>query len=588
MSTFQKSGSGSVVFTDGNQSYSFLSSYNVFPHPDKLDAIVITPEIIPTEYEEKGFSIQVSTVTEPAHTGRADLIKKLSEYFHKGGSGSGIFSLPEDHFFDTEAARDAALPNPTEGEMVAVRQADGRYLVQKYQAPSWVDQMLLARGPKGDAPSIGANGNWFIGTVDTGVKAAGDPIGLIDDDSAAADKTYSSNKVENLLVTPIKMFDDNSRIRYDSTTRYFHFETRVSSAAPWVDRAHIESSPVVDHIHFEETTQLGNYDVKADELLLISKMQDFIPEHYGSPNKVSQLRPFFVLPGGLEAALVAVFENQLRIPQDDGSSEYAAFKSELSQSTKMFGENTRIRLDPSTQEMYFETKDQDGNWVVKAEIGNSIIVDNMKFTHTADKPQVASDEIGIYSKMVNVPKSPTDQTMEQQRRLFFVLPDGTEVPLAGTWQNELRIPQNDGSNEYAAFKSEITGAKIISAINAELGNTNWQDGGERPKPSHPTAQVYYGFYHGDTIDSTGVANLSHKQIVSPLDTFSGHQTNPPNYFYIVMHADEASGIGSVVQLPSSLGSHWPTQSLVMNGESYTALRSPNRMYDASVNFKTLR
>jgi len=346
MSTFKKSGSGSVVFTDGNQSYSFLPSYNVFPHPEKLDAIVITPDIVPTEYEDKGFSIQVSTVTEPSHTGRANLIQKLSEYFHEGGSGSGIFSLPEDHFFDSEAARDAALPNPTEGELAAVKQTDGRYLVQKYKAPSWVDQMILARGPKGDSPSIGANGNWFIGTTDTGVKAAGDPTGLIDDAAKSASKTYSSNKVEDLLAGVTKSFDENARIRYDSAARDFHFETRSSNTDPWEDRAHIEASPLVDHIHFEETTQTGSYDVKTNELLLISKMQTHIPEHYGSSTLVQQLRPFFVVPGGLEAAMVAVFENQLRIPQDDGSSEYAAFKSELNLGTKMFGDDTRIRLDP--------------------------------------------------------------------------------------------------------------------------------------------------------------------------------------------------------------------------------------------------
>jgi len=444
MSTFTSSSKGSVVYTSGTQSFSFLPSYNVFPHPEKLDAIVITPEIVPTEYEKKGFTIKVSEVTSPAHTGRADLIQKLSEYFFKGGSSSGVLSLPEDHFFDTEAERDAALPSPAEGELVAIKQPTGNYLVQKYKSPAWVDQMLLARGPSGTSPSIGANGNWYIGTVDTGVKASGDPLALI----------------------------------------------------------------------------------------------------------------------------------------------------------KYYGTDGRVRFNPTNLHYYFEVKQPDGTWAIKAEIGKSIIVDTLRLIKGEKPTDIASNEMALYNRELTL----SDGRVEVRPNL--VLPSGEEfgfvvldIQTGAIVIRDLDLTRRHLPTRY--FNNQGTEIKNADTIKF-MGNVDVYKDPNNPLQiivdvlgqggSHPGNKfdIYYGFYHGDTIPSSAIKLLTHKELTNPLGDFYAHQAVPPNYFYICLPSVDAAHIGYVAQAPSNLGSIWTKATVLVDGVSYTTIRSPHRLYDSSPTFRTLQ
>jgi len=95
-----------------------------------------------------------------------------------GGSGSGALSVPDDAFFADETERDAFFDANTD------RLVEGAYCVtdgvlQKYINGGWVDMTAVIRGPEGKpgkdgiTPEIGANGNWWIDTSDTGVQTQG-------------------------------------------------------------------------------------------------------------------------------------------------------------------------------------------------------------------------------------------------------------------------------------------------------------------------------------------------------------------------------------------------------------------------------
>ena len=79
---------------------------------------------------------------------------------------------------------------------------DGKVLQYRFDADGeWqtifdFSTVETVKGDPGDTPYIGANGNWFIGLVDTGVKAQGDK-----GDTGAAGKNGSDGK------TPVRGTD---------------------------------------------------------------------------------------------------------------------------------------------------------------------------------------------------------------------------------------------------------------------------------------------------------------------------------------------------------------------------------------------
>jgi hypothetical protein len=81
---------------------------------------------------------------------------------------------------------------------------DGKVLRYRYEGDgddAWqtifdFSTVETVKGDPGDTPYIGANGNWFIGNTDTGVKAKGDK-----GDTGAAGKNGSDGK------TPVRGTD---------------------------------------------------------------------------------------------------------------------------------------------------------------------------------------------------------------------------------------------------------------------------------------------------------------------------------------------------------------------------------------------
>lgn len=171
---------------------------------------------------------------------------------------------------------------------------------------------------------------------------------------------------------------------------------------------------------------------------------------------------------------IVTFDSGTNIAKIDSSSVFSAL-------IKEYGVNGRVRFDDNTKHFFFEVKQPDGSWLKKAEIGGSLIIDTVKFEESSEKPIVKANELGLYSKMVQVPAH-KNTSAHQALRPFFVLNSGEEVPLVGVWGGKLRIPQPDGSDEYAAFESDITPAKIVGYITQELGNEDWKSGGSGSVP----------------------------------------------------------------------------------------------------------
>lgn len=497
--------------------------------------------------------------------------RELADFFVSASSGGGL-AIDSNHVFANDGARDtyfAAHKDELQKGKTFISNGnkfelwDGDTNPTVYSNANWQDKTAVIQGPEGPA---------------------GDPTRLIDDVNAHSDKTYSSNKIVSEIQSDVKMFGDNARMAYDGVGNIFHLETKTPDGQ-WQQQALIEADTISDRIILQETH--GAINPQPDRIILVNRYVQ-VPQSYGSSTTVPALRQFFVLPDGSELPLVAVWQNQLRIPQSNGTNEYAAFKSELLDPIKSFDSTGRIRYDETAKHFYFEVKDQ-GVWVVKGEFGDSLIIDTVKFVESKTKPTVNADAIGLFSKLVQVPISFDDQRKQLQLRPFFVLPDGSEIPLTGVWDDELRIPQGDGSNEYAAFKSEITPLKIVQAINTQLGSTDWQtgNGGVVPQPG-PDFTAYYGFYHGSTIDSTALKTLTTRTINHPIGSYYGSQTSTPNYFYLALPSDQAVKISSIAQSPSTLGTIWPDQKVTVDNVEYTVFRSPNMMYDASATFKTLQ
>lgn len=156
--------------------------------------------------------------------------------------------------------------------------------------------------------------------------------------------------------------------------------------------------------------------------------------------------------------------------------------AEFASTVEEFGGDGRIKFDTVNKHFHFEVKQPDGSWLTKAEIGASLIIDTVKFIESSEIPTVKTGELGLYSKMVDVPDFYMSTSTHKALRPFFILHSGVEVPAVAVWENELRIPQDDGSNEYAAFKSEITPAKIVGYIDQQLGSQDWQSGGGTSSP----------------------------------------------------------------------------------------------------------
>ncbi|QFR59846.1 hypothetical protein VOWphi5012_062 [Vibrio phage phi50-12] len=76
-----------------------------------------------------------------------------------GIGGAGSLNVPDDHRFATTAARDAAIPDPKQGEQCTVQSGVPQYhLLQEYRVDKWVDITYIIEGPKGEQGKEGPQG----------------------------------------------------------------------------------------------------------------------------------------------------------------------------------------------------------------------------------------------------------------------------------------------------------------------------------------------------------------------------------------------------------------------------------------------
>lgn len=282
----------------------------------------------------------------------------------------------------------------------------------------------------------------------------------------------------------------------------------------------------------------------------------------------------------ITAPLDVTFTPSTKVAKIDSSAAFSAL-------IKEYGADGRVRFDEGTKHFYFEVKQPNGTWLNKAEIGGSLIIDTVKYIKSDAKPVVANDELGFYTKLDTVPDHYQSGSTHQALRPYFVLESGAEVFIPGVWEDELRIPQKSGDNEYAAFKSEITPTKIVEAVTTALGNEDWKKGSSGGGTViHPEFDAYYGFSKASSLDEAGVKGLTHERRTTTEFKFTATQTNEPNYFYFAVPTSHASEVQKVVQEPSSIGTAWNSDIVSVDGVSMTVFRSPHQMYDASVTFKT--
>lgn len=114
--------------------------------------------------------------------------------------------------------------------------------------------------------------------------------------------------------------------------------------------------------------------------------------------------------------------------------------SQFVATTTEYGDTGRLRYDPSTKHFYFEVKQSNGNWLIKAEIGASIIVDALRLIKAEKPTNILPNEIAYYNKEITL--SNGDKIL----RPHYVLPDGTEYSI---------VVNEEGSNTIL-FRNSVT------------------------------------------------------------------------------------------------------------------------------------
>ena len=82
----------------------------------------------------------------------------------------------------------------------------------------------IPKGANGDTPRIGENGNWFIGDVDTGVKASG----------GRGIKSISKKESSGLVDTYVITFDDDTTFEFDVTNAVQEKDIVIGENGTWV------------------------------------------------------------------------------------------------------------------------------------------------------------------------------------------------------------------------------------------------------------------------------------------------------------------------------------------------------------------
>jgi len=111
---------------------------------------------------------------------------------------------------------------------------------------------------------------------------------------------------------------------------------------------------------------------------------------------------------------------------DKNTADIATNKQDIVSNTQAFadlikeyGSLGRVRFDESNKHFYFEVKDGTA-WIIKAEIGKSIIVDALRLIKGENPTNIIPGEIALYNKEITLPDG------SKSVRSHFVLEDGTE------------------------------------------------------------------------------------------------------------------------------------------------------------------
>jgi hypothetical protein len=147
-----------------------------------------------------------------AVTGTYDGSAPLNVVIPSGGGGTGGASVELD---STLTQPGKAADAKAVGDAIAVQNDAIEKKLDADELPAAVETALEEAkesgefdGPKGDpgtTPHIGANGNWWIGTTDTGVKAQSDDYVLTD-----ADKTEIAEEAAGMVDVPEKLPNPNA------------------------------------------------------------------------------------------------------------------------------------------------------------------------------------------------------------------------------------------------------------------------------------------------------------------------------------------------------------------------------------------
>ena len=131
--------------------------------------------------------------------------------------------------------------------------------------------------------------------------------------------------------------------------------------------------------------------------------------------------------------------------------------ADLTALIKEYGSSGRVRFNETNKHWYFEVLDN-GNWIVKAEIGASIIVDALRLIEGTKPTNIIPGEIAFYNKSITLPDGSTSV------RPHFVIEDGTEFSLVvvdeTTSEVEYRDPKTNLLTRIPVIYEDNTGTEF--------------------------------------------------------------------------------------------------------------------------------
>ena len=182
--------------------------------------------------------------------------------------------LPDNRFFASNTARDAAITSPKEGEFCAVLvSGQTYYILQEYVSNTWLDRIQIARGPagaKGDKGDQGDSGmtpqHQATITSLNGLSSGEIPVKGTGDDYEASSITETTDEVrfsKRAIFQANSANVGDSRISSGGNTLILQNDSTSQRAYPIVQK--FNDSSFTKPSVFDESQQLEEIEIQLDD-----------------------------------------------------------------------------------------------------------------------------------------------------------------------------------------------------------------------------------------------------------------------------------------------------------------------------------